>query len=217
MYSNTHYENYPNLKPWVGSKYGEGKTKKLLVIGESHYFPKGSTSSLNIENWYLNNQNDLTDTEKSWINTSGIIKKNIPTNFPKKSHWIYKNVAKEINGVFFGYKNSAHILEHVAFMNYFQRPAENEGDSIKVHSLDLKMSETIVTDVIKTLSPDLVVFCSAKAGEYGAKVVRSLGLECVVAPHPSSQWWNREAKKYGGFGREVIPNFLVKRKWSQLA
>ncbi|WP_305415816.1 hypothetical protein [Photobacterium leiognathi] len=102
-------------------------------------------------------------------------------------------------------------------MNYFQRPAENEGDSIKVHSLDLKMSETIVMDVIKTLSPDLVVFCSVKAGKYGAKVVRNLGLGVCCGSSSIEPMVESRGKKYGGFGREVIPKFLVKCKWSELA
>lgn len=217
MYSNTHYEKYPNLKPWVGSKYGQSEVKKLLIIGESHYLPKGSVSALDAEQWYAGNQGSLTDKEKSWINTSGIIEHNIPKNFPKKSHWIYRNVAKEINKVFLGYENPANILDHVAFMNYFQRPAESEGGSINIKSLDLEVADRTVTDFIKTLTPDLVVFCSSKAGKYGALIVRRLGVECIVAPHPSSQWWNRIAKSYGGFGRDIIPNFLVKHQWAKSA
>lgn len=217
MFSNTHYEKYPNLKPWVGSKFGQGETKKLLIIGESHYLPKGSTASHDAERWYLGNQGSLTDKEKSWINTSGIIEHNMPTNFPNKSHWIYRNVAKEINKVFLGYENSAHILNHVAFMNYFQRPAESEGGSINIRQQDLETSVSVVTDVVNTLKPDLVVFCSSKAGEHGASVIRELGVKCVTAPHPSSQWWNRVAKSYGGFGREIIPKFLVKHQWSKIA
>lgn len=102
-------------------------------------------------------------------------------------------------------------------MNYFQRPAESQGGSIHVSALDRLMSEKVLTDVIQTLQPELVVFCSSKAGGLGAGVVKKLGLEYAVAPHPSSHWWNRTAKNYGGYGREIIPNFLVKHQWAEFA
>ncbi|MDW0359844.1 hypothetical protein Q8G38_11020 [Halomonas venusta] len=79
------------------------------------------------EHWYANTQDKLTETEKSWINTAGIIKHNISKKFPNKSHWIYRNVANEINKKFFGYSDSVEIFNHLAFMNYFQRPAESQG------------------------------------------------------------------------------------------
>ena len=215
MYSNEHYKKYPSLKPWVGEKFDLPDTKRLLIIGESHYLPKCSTASKNIEAWYSGTQSSLSSKEQKWIATSGIIRKNIPENFRNKSHWIYRNVAKEINKHFLGYDNPAEILNHVAYMNYFQRPAENEGGSIKVTKLDKYISELVVKDVIETLQPELVVFCSSKAGRSGAEIMRKLGIDCAIAPHPSSHWWNRKAKKYGGYGRDIIPNFLLDNNWSE--
>mgnify|MGYP007133524910 CR=1 FL=1 len=215
MYSNKHYKKYPNLKPWVGERFGDNSARKLLVIGESHYLPNDSIAAKDSEKWYISNQENLSEIEKTWIDTSGIIRDNIPMNFPNKSHWIYRNVAKEINKIFLGYENSAEALNHLAFMNYFQRPAESEGGSIHVRALDKKMSEMVVKDVVETLQPELVVFCSSKAGGFGASVVQKLGLKCTVAPHPSCQWWNRKAKKYDGYGRDIIPKFLAKNRWAE--
>lgn len=105
-------------------------------------------------------------------------------------------------------------MHHLAFMNYFQRPAEKTGDSIAVSNLDQDFSRLVVSDVIETLEPHLVVFCSSKAGYYGKSVVDSHGLKSVCAPHPSSQWWNRKAKKYGGYGRDIIPEFLSNNEFA---
>lgn len=217
MYLNEHYKKYPNYEPWVGERFGENGVKKLLVIGESHYLPKDSAAALDSGKWYAGSQENLSPTEKRWINTSGIIRDNISQNFPNKSHWIYRNLAKEINRVFLNYENPAEVFNHLVFMNYFQRPAEREGESIRVGELDKEVAKTVLTDVVKNLNPELVVFCSSKAGSYGANIVRKLGLECAVAPHPSSQWWNRKAKKYDGYGREIIPKFLAKHQWKEFA
>lgn len=213
IFKNEHYEKYPNLKPWIGKKFDNGDTKKLLVIGESHYLPSGSTAASYIEEWYKNEQTSLNDEEKSWINTSGIINKNLSKNFPKKEHWIYRNVAREINKKFFCYSNSAEIFHHIAFMNYFQRPAECQGGSIQVEKIDIEKSEIVVLDVIHTLKPDLVAFCSSKAGKYGKSVIAKEGLKVTVAPHPSCRWWNTQVEKYDGYGRDIIPNFLDKYQW----
>ena len=75
------------------------------------------------------------------------------------------------------------------------------------------MSKLVLEDVIRELTPNLVIFTSSKAGEYGARLVRELDIPVVVTPHPNCQWWNRQAKSYGGYGREIIPKFLIKHDW----
>ena len=45
-----HLEKYPKLTPWVGQNYGM-LSKRLLIIGESHYLPKGVVCHQNEEDW----------------------------------------------------------------------------------------------------------------------------------------------------------------------
>ncbi len=213
MYSNEHYIKYPVMKPWVGGLYSSGATKKLLVIGESHYLPPKSTKSSDVDFWYSSSELGLTPKEVSWINTSGIIRDNKSDNFPNKAHGIFRNIGKILNEGFLSYDNSADALNHVAYLNYFQRPAETTGDSINVHKQDLEVSQKVIDDVINALKPEIVVFTSSKAGDHGQQVVEKHGVLCVAAPHPTCQWWNREAKKYGGYGRDVIPKFLKQHQW----
>lgn len=217
MYSTEHYIKYPNLRPWVGEKYGNKESKKLLIIGESHYFPADSVVAQNPEEWYSKNQDFLSESEKKWIHTSGIINKNIRHNFPSKGHSIYRNIAREINKNHFNYENSAEIFNHLAYMNYFQRPAEVKGGSINVKEIDKVVSETVVSDVIKALSPELIIICSNKAGKLASLLAKKNGIPFVVSPHPACRWWNDVSKRYGGAGKEVVKGFLVNNQWVKSA
>lgn len=51
-----HFKRFPCLTPWVGSSYQSPNHKKLLIIAESHYLPKGSTIHHDAARWY----NELT-------------------------------------------------------------------------------------------------------------------------------------------------------------
>lgn len=213
MYSSEHYIKYPNLRPWVGEKYGSKESKNLLIIGESHYLPADSVAAQNPEEWYSKNQSSLSESEKSWIHTSGIINNNIKHNFPKKGHSIYRNIAREINENHFNYKNSAEIFNHVAYMNYFQRPAEVAGGSINIKAIDKAISESVVSDVLNVLNPDLIIICSNKAGKFASILAKKKGIPFVVSPHPACRWWNDVSNRYGGTGKEVIKNFLTNNQW----
>lgn len=70
------------MKPWVGSNYVSDKHKKLLVLGESHYLPKGSIKSHDVDAWYSGSEDSLDDKEKEWIFTAEIIGKHMQENFP---------------------------------------------------------------------------------------------------------------------------------------
>jgi hypothetical protein len=212
-YVNNHYERYPVMKPWVGVNYSSRNHKRLLIVGESHYLPSGSTKAHDLEVWYSGCQDNLNSDEKGWIFTAGIIQDNLAKNFPNKAHGIFKNSAKAINSVGYGYDNPSEAMNDIAFMNFFQRPAESEGGSIHVKPRDIEISSSIFLDVLKTITPELVVFVSSKAGWYGKNIVESLNLPVAITPHPSSQWWNRQAKRYGGYGRDVIPAFLKLHQW----
>ena len=54
------------MQPWIGSEYRENR---ILVVGESHYMPEGSTINLSLGTWYSATQAELTDSERSYIHT----------------------------------------------------------------------------------------------------------------------------------------------------
>ena len=96
-YGNSHYEKYPMMKPWVGSNYLSDKHKKLLVLGESHYLPKESIKSHDVDAWYSGSEDSLDAEEKRWIRTRQIIKKIVDNNYCNSAHGIFRNTAKAVN------------------------------------------------------------------------------------------------------------------------
>lgn len=91
----------------------------------------------------------------------------------------------------------------VAFMNYFQRPAEQTGDSISVSPLDIEHSAATVGEVVRIVRPDLVVFCSSLAWKAAKRTtllddMRGQGLLVKASSHPSCAWWNRPSKRLKG-------------------
>jgi hypothetical protein len=208
-----HYQNFPCFKPWVGDKYLSQSHKRLLVIGESHYLPPDSTIHLDAEKWYERQQSDLSAEEVKWLSTSGIIKKNKDRNFPKKAHGIYRNACAAINSCSFNYTPSSKVIENFAYYNFFQRPAEVAGNSIKINKIDKAVSLSVFQSILEKLSPELIIFTSSLAGTIGRVVASNSEIPYVVTPHPTSPWWNRTARKYHGKGRDLVPAFLIKHEW----
>lgn len=46
-----HFALYPSLLPWVGMGYRKAELK-ILLLGESHYLPKGVSYHHNVDAWY---------------------------------------------------------------------------------------------------------------------------------------------------------------------
>ncbi|MEB0041486.1 MULTISPECIES: hypothetical protein [unclassified Pseudomonas] len=200
-----HFTLYPNLKPWVGSGYRSAPAK-ILVLGESHYLEPNSTYHHNPQSWYSGI--DLTDVvDQGWINTRGIIHNGIGNHWKGASKTIYRNIASalEVGGVM-----PENSFMSIAFMNYFQRPAEQAGESIWVSPLDLASSAATVGAVVRVIKPDLVVFCSSLAWKSAKKTtlldeIRGQGLQVRASSHPSSAWWNRPSKRLKGrTGKEAF-------------
>ena len=209
-----HYQNFPCMKPWIGKNYSTAEHKKLLIIGESHYLPKDSNIHLDAEAWYKKQQSELTSQEVRWISTSGIIKNNKDSNFKKKAHSIYRNTCSVINTNFFNYTPSSKAIEHYAFYNFFQRPADVTGDSICLGKIDKEVAISVFKSVYETLEPELIIFTSSLAGKIAKQTISSISTPFIITPHPSCAWWNRVSKKYnGGTGKELIPSFLKEHEW----
>jgi hypothetical protein len=212
--SHRHFSRHPQMKPWIGDKYQCSKNRKLLIVGESHYLPSYSGKSKVPSEWYSIDASFLDEKERLWTCPEEIIERGIENNFSESAHVIYKNICHVINEVSFRYRKYAKIMNHLAFINYFQRPAESTGESIEVSKTDIKIAKEVICDVADHLRPDLVAFVSRKASRYGKSVIEGLGIPVTAAPHPGCAWWNRTAKKYGGgYGRDIIPKFIEVNGW----
>jgi hypothetical protein len=92
-------------------------------------------------------------------------------------------------------------FHRIAYMNYFQRPAEKTGHSIRVTDLDRMQSAAILKDVIRIVEPSLVIFCSrlawrAAKREHVTDFMQLAGIHFAFTAHPTTSWWNRPMAKY---------------------
>ncbi len=64
-----HLRRFPCMQPWIGSRYRHPRHKRLLVVGESHYLPPGSTIQHAPDRWYRGSQADLSEEEVRWASS----------------------------------------------------------------------------------------------------------------------------------------------------
>lgn len=207
-----HLALYPNLMPWVGAGFASADLKVLLLV-ESHYLMETTTYHHDAEAWYAGVSLDTT-TDIGWMRTRSIIRKGIELNWAGKSKTIYRNLSTELQHTGFGAGRAP--FESLAYMNFFQRPAEKTGDSIQVKEVDRKVSSATVAHVVACLRPNLVVFCRKLAWRVASDeglvlALREKGIAVGNTPHPASAWWNRASKKRGGRNGRQVFNDLLKQ------
>jgi len=215
------FERYPLLKPFIGEHFAKAK-KRILFIGESHYLPAKFNNENTISTkWYSKRLSDYLFDEEAqrWLSTSTIIQEDVIEGDQwVGSHSIYRNLGNVYADVFgqSGYRES---LKQISFYNYFLRPAEKEGESIRIKDWDEEVhSFQVLNSIQEILKPDLIVFASSKAKNSFHRVrwadeYREVGerLEAIIeqVPHPTRSWWNRSMKKYDGrTGKEHLMKVL---------
>lgn len=212
---------HPELKTFVGDNYGKGGSPKVLFYGESHFLPENKGGNFSDKEWYGNSSDELglNDTDKAYLNTSEIIKNDvINSSFKNKSHSMYRNLGN-VHGEAFDKEDYHTALNEVAYGNYFKRPAETTGGSIKITEMDEEVSYNAFKKDIEILKPNKIVFSSKKAYNSALKMARKhndvemiqlIEGKIVVVPHATSAWWNRKSKVYGGLsGKERLKQFLL--------
>ena len=181
----SHYRAYPAMLPFVGEEYVSEQHKKVLVIGESHYLPEASTVHHDAEAWYAGSQESLNDKEVGWINTREVI---MWLHEDKKR--FFGKINQEIEAAGFG--ESKPGIQHIAFMNAFQRPSR-EKESIKGYETekDISLSADVIRRVVDILKPDTVIFASKGACEkFHTAIGEQAKTEWVY--HPTGgygSWW----------------------------
>lgn len=200
----SHFQLYPELYPWVGDFFG-CQLPRILILGESHYLRPFSEYHHDATAWYAGI--DLQQKcDKGWINTRGIIANGLRNKWRGKSKTIYRNIEAVAADAGLGALTNASPFHSIAFMNYFQRPAQIAGKSIVVSSLDKNNSAKVLNSVLKTLSPQIVVFCSVLAWENAQESVQEhQDIRFAFTTHPATRWWHTPMRKYKNkSGRQIF-------------
>lgn len=203
------FMRFPELIPAVGDNYWreDGKHRKMLLIGESNYFPESLSSEsifMDAEQWYRGDATALIpesikDAVSNWTGYPPFVK-------------VFKFATNELiaNGV--PVEPAKGPLDEMAFYNYFLRPALNDGKNkgFKAQAIDEEVAGTALTGIIEKLTPDLVVFVSKSAYNSFVKYCNrhSISFPNVhidAVAHPSCAWWNRGG---GWNGHEKFRNLL---------
>ena len=146
--------------PHVGTNYIDSRHKRLLLVGESHYTKDCTICSL-LGNWYrtdtLTMVNDSSKCDTSWLKTDSVLydQQNLAKFFVNIKTSL-KNVLKNLN------VPDDKVFDHIAFLNYFLRPARNCDKYFTPTLEDRFFSLFRLVYCIEQLKPELVIFLSSK-------------------------------------------------------
>ena len=163
--------------------------------------------------WYGSSQDDLSEEEVRWACTVGNI-----TGRWYRGHTIYREIRNAIARILQegGVTPDEFPLNHIAYCNYFLRPAPRTGGSMEGNEAprDVAVAEQVVRWFILRHRPQLVIVTSRVASRYAEEIVCGCGIPCLSTPHPGSRWWNTKARSYGNItGRELFFRFLKEQHW----
>lgn len=211
-----HYALYPEMMVAVGAHYRNAPLR-VLVLGESHYFeiPEPSNTP---EQWYSARDLQHPNAEKN-ISTRGVFNNVICKRKPCKSKAIYHALARALDACEMTAQGANSSLQSIAYMNYFQRPAEVSGESIRACARDGEEAERVIASVAAILEPNLVVFASRMGWRFAKRGLderlKLAGIRTVNVPHPATSWWNRPSRPMGNkTGRERFIQALVEARAS---
>ena len=153
-----HYKRYPAMIPFVGDHYESSEHRKVLIIAESNYLNEHVTVHHDADAWYKKSQDDLDKEHIHWIDCRGLV----GGGWEEDGHRIYRNINKAIESV--GLGKGGRGIDHVAFMNAFQRPSKYGKTFKEVFApIDLDVSSAVIKSVVDILEPDCVIFASKYA------------------------------------------------------
>ena len=192
--------------PWEGENYQKGgfNGKKILVIGESFYYPEEeavATLTTNIVEDYLAiRKGEYRKNNGGWTNT-------------------YLKFERSLKGKETNPEESRKIWNSIAFYNYLQVPMSGARESGS--PIDYKNAEKAFFEVLKKLQPDLIIVWGVgklfnnlpedrwrwgetlefdgwpvKNGYYQLK--NGNDVRCIAVYHPSVgyswDWWHKVIK-----------------------
>lgn len=203
-----HFDKFPEMMPWIGSEYITQNTK-ILILGESHYFKKGIKLHHDPKAWYSRTFAESLD-ERIGHRVRYQISRAINGSFKGiPTHLMHKNLHNELRITDY-FKNlstsNGTPFDAIAYLNYFQRPANRMGRSISVEAQDIDVARETIEGVIKVIKPEVVLFASVKAYKTAIKSGLFSGGEMLrdYSAHPCSVHWNKPCKKYGKLQGEIL-------------
>ena len=142
-----HLRAYPAMLPFVGPDYAGSDHRKLLVVGESNYFPEKSTAHSDAPQWYAGDQASLTQDEVDWINCRVLLE----CSWSSPGHKMYREINQCLRSLPLQYTDRP--VATIAYMNAFQRPART-GQSFQAcyQPLDREKSLDVMRGVIRCLA-----------------------------------------------------------------
>lgn len=195
-----HLKHYPCYLPHIGKNYSEAKTK-ILIIGESHYLDEDHDNAFPADVWY--NKPELVKSSNidfGWCNTRKVVDWYL-TRYHENTLGRKFGFFRNLNAVYTAFASGNNLFEDGAYINYYQRPSQTQGKTIKVHNFDRSVGYQNLSAVCEVIRPDVVVFASKKAHNDFKKSHRELQNEFIPqvhqVPHPSSAHWNKASKNYG--------------------
>ncbi|MDR0832667.1 MAG: hypothetical protein LBN93_00515 [Candidatus Symbiothrix sp.] len=209
------FERFPELVPVFGGNYSSDKHKKLLLVGESNYFPDEWEDSKsvfkNAELWYKGENCSLIPEE---------MQRNV-------SNWVgdYKLYINLFNSMKFvldkceitGYKD--YLLEEASYYNYFLRPARGikgkNGFQKDCKPIDSEVSYIALCSIIKEKNPDILIFASKYAwtnfDSYCKKhnqEFTTTKIEWVNHPSVHFSWHHRYGNGKQKFEKLLLENWI---------
>ena len=192
-----HYFRFPAMKPYIGENYGKNGHSKILLIGESNYLPKKSMVHKNAEQWYQADQSRLTNDEINWIHCRQLLE----CNWKSNGHMIYRELESNLKK-YFKTNNDLRAMTNVAYINGFQRPSPETGESIKkfLNKIDYKISSDVLSKVIEIISPDVVIFVSKLTWDrlrWRLKIDKEIKIDFTCHPGTGGRYWHNKNYKNG--------------------
>ena len=193
-----HLHRYPAMLPYVGPRYLSPGHAKVLLLGESNYLPNESTAHKDAEKWYSGTQNQLSDEEVEWVHNRHLLQ----GDWKPPGHKIYREIdacVAEATGP--GCGEGGRAMNHVAYMNAFQRPAVGEGASLTrcCTPKDEAIATDVVRKVVSILRPAAVIFVSKFAWDKLSRGVdNGSSVRYDFTSHPADHFhWRRRGYQNG--------------------
>jgi hypothetical protein len=201
-----HLNKYPSLLPFIGKSWNQ-QGQKILFVGESHYLDTQFNGLSKSETWYNLETPSILPQKNNWANTRGVFNSADRYGVDKevkysKGHSIFYNIKKAAIETLQIKNHKQYISHNFAFYNYFQRPAEKKGDSIKNDKIDDQFAYNTLMEICRLIQPTTIIFLSKKAFT-SFKSVKQESLRKIddvvkiyQLPHPGCAWWKKTSIKY---------------------
>lgn len=215
---NNFYNAHPFLTPFVGENYGKVLNQKIdvLYVMESHYlpdfsefYPEGIKKRSEKQNWLLTNwyasdwyKSTLYQEDLEYMWTESVIKYNMISNnrftqlFRRMLSPLYSCISNNDKQI--PDNELIEMINGIAFMNYYLRPAEKTGSHIMPTTLDNLISYINLLSVWEKLGKPHVIICSSLAANcfeaYAQYMSNKDGFknDFVRCNHPGTRSWGKK-------------------------